>query len=140
MLRERCEYYGEERRKHPRARFKWPVVVETKERVIYGTTADVSIGGAFISCREPLELGEIFDMVICDVSLADCPLPLDSSLRVKAGVVRLKTYDANELLLPRGMGVRFINISDAERKLIATLMPYQLKDYGVGWREERPGK
>jgi hypothetical protein len=112
----------EERRKHPRAKLKWPVVAEAEERIIYGTTADVGIGGAFISCRAPLELGEIFDMVICDVSLVDCPLPLDSSLRIKAGVVRLKSYDTDDLRLHRGMGVRFLNISDAERALIATLI------------------
>ena len=116
----------EERRKHPRARLKWPVVAKTEERIIYGTTADVGIGGAFISCRVPLELGEIFDMEICDVSLVDCPLPLDSSLSIKAGVVRLKSYDPDDLRLHRGMGVRFLDISVAERELISTLVSHRI--------------
>ena len=129
-----------ERRKFPRARLRWPVIAATEERTIYGTTADISIGGAFISCRTPLELGEIFDLVIEDVSLMDCPLPLDLSIKIESGVVRLKTYDPDDLLLHRGMGVRFVNISDAERELFSTLISYQCQSHTIDWRAQEPKK
>ena len=63
----------EERRKHPRVMLRWRIVAETEERIAYGTMADISISGAFINCHSLLALGEIFDLIIQDVSLFDCP-------------------------------------------------------------------
>jgi hypothetical protein len=45
---------------------------------MHGETRDVSLQGAFISCRNPLNLNEVFDMVV------DVP---EKSLNVRAEVV-----------------------------------------------------
>jgi hypothetical protein len=117
----------QERRKHPRVPVKWPVVAETEKRIVYGTTADLSERGAFVGCPKPLGKGEIFDLVIQDVSLIDCPLPLDSFIRISARVVRTQQYDPDKINLPRGMAVRFLRMSKEAHKIISTLITHKLQ-------------
>jgi c-di-GMP-binding flagellar brake protein YcgR len=121
----------QEKRKNPRIPVKWPVVAETKKRIIYGTTEDVSEKGAFVRCSKPLEQGEIFDLVIQDVSLTDCPLPLDSFIRISAGVVRTQEYDSDKINLPRGMAVRFLGMSEEANKVISTLITHKLQEHRI---------
>jgi hypothetical protein len=109
----------EERRKHPRVTLKWPIAAETEERIVYGTTADISISGAFINCHNPLDPGEIFDLIIQDVSLVDCPLPLDSFIRISAGVVRTQDYDPDRIIFSHGMAVRFLRMLENQKKSVS---------------------
>jgi hypothetical protein len=125
----------QERRKHPRVTLKWPVAAETEKRIVYGTTADLSERGAFVSCRKPLGKGEIFDLVIQDVSLIDCPLPLDEFIRISAGVVRKQEYDPDKINLPRGMAVRFIRMSEESHKIISTLITHKLQDHRNNYKK-----
>ncbi len=124
-----------ERRKHTRVALKWPVVAETEKRIVYGTTADLSARGAFVSCQKPLGKGEIFDLIIQDVSLVDCPLPLDSFIRIKAGVVRTQEYDSDKINLPRGMAVRFLRMSEESHKIISTLITHKLQDHPTNYEK-----
>jgi hypothetical protein len=119
---------------------RWPVVAETEERIVYGTTADFSISGAFINCHSPLELGEIFDLIIQDVSLVDCPLTLDSFIRISAGVVRTQDYEPDEINYSHGMAVRFLRMLETEHEVISTLITHNLQKDRVDWREEGSGK
>ena len=125
----------QERRKHPRVTLKWPVAAETEKRIVYGTTADLSERGAFVSCPKPLGKGEIFDLVIQDVSLIDCPLPLDEFIRISAGVVRKQEYDPDKINLPRGMAVRFIRMSEESHKIISTLITHKLQDHRNNYKK-----
>ena len=54
----------QEKRRHRRTEFTWPVGIETAETVISGATRDISSGGAFINCKTKLVPGELFHMVI----------------------------------------------------------------------------
>jgi hypothetical protein len=126
----------QERRKHPRVMLRWPIVAETEERIVHGTTANISISGAFINCHSPLELGGIFDLIIQDVSLVDCPLPLDSFIKISAGVVRTQDYDPDKINFSRGMAVRFLRMLKNEHKVISTLITHTLKKDRIYWREE----
>ena len=121
----------EERRKHPRVPIKWPVVAETEKRIVYGTTADLSERGAFVSCLKPLGQGEIFELIIQDVSLIECPLPLDSFIRISSGVLRTQEYDPDKINLPRGMAVRFLRMSEEAHKIISTLIAHKLQEHSI---------
>ena len=121
----------QERRKNIRVPVKWPVVAETEKRIVYGTTADLSERGAFVSCSKPLGQGELFELVIQDVSLIDCPLPLDSFIRIRAGVVRTQEYDPDKINLPRGMAVKFLRMSKEAHKIISTLITYKLQEHRI---------
>ena len=86
---------------------------------MHGETRDVSLQGAFIRCRNPLNLNEVFDMVV------DVP---EKSLNVRAEVVWSNIHGPDDKITPRGMGVRFVKISKEDRRIIAQ----KLDHYEVG--------
>ena len=100
----------EDQRLHPRVNLRWPVSLEFGGEVAEGTTKDISEGGAYVCCATPLGLKQEFSMVI------NAP---EKQLNVKAEVVWANTYGFNDEITPRGMGVRFMNISGEERRIIA---------------------
>lgn len=103
----------------PRAELKWPVSAQISGGLMHGETKDISPAGAFIRCRKPLKLHEVFDMVI------NAP---EKPLNVKAEVIWSNIYGYDDEITPRGMGVRFVKISDEDQKLIAQ----ELNQYDVG--------
>ena len=100
----------EDQRLHPRVNLRWPVSLEFGGEVAEGTTKDISEGGAYVCCATPLGLKQEFSMVI------NAP---EKQLNVKAEVVWANTYGFNDEITPRGMGVRFMNISGEDRRIIA---------------------
>ena len=98
---------------------KWPVSAQVAGRVIHGEAKDISPFGAFIRCRKPLNLNEIFDMVV------DTPA---KSLNIQAEVVWSNIYGPDDNITPRGMGVRFVRISREDRRLIEK----ELGQYEIG--------
>lgn len=99
-----------EKRSHLRARFKWPVLAKVDGKVIEGVTKDISVNGAYVCCGNPPKLNTVFDMVI------KAP---EKKLKVKAEVVWSNIYGPDDEINPRGMGIRFLNISSDDRKAIA---------------------
>jgi len=103
---------SKDRRGYPRARLKWPVVIQTDEGSTDGVTRNITPDGCFISCRRPLRLNVVFELVI--------KIPNSkSSIRAKAEVVWSNIYGPDDEITPRGMGIRFIDISSEARKFIA---------------------
>jgi c-di-GMP-binding flagellar brake protein YcgR len=100
-----------ERRKHPRAKVVWPVIMENNRNIISGETQDISAGGAYIRCRTPLKPVEVSMYV--SVSF------LSPRIRAIAEVVRSDVLGSNNGVEYYGMGVRFIAISDEARELIS---------------------
>jgi c-di-GMP-binding flagellar brake protein YcgR len=107
-----------EKRAHHRARFKWPVLAKVDGKVLEGVTKDISANGAYVCCANPLKLNTVFDMVI------KAP---EKRLKVKAEVVWSNIYGPDDQINPRGMGVRFLNISSDDRKAIAKEILQHLK-------------
>jgi hypothetical protein len=97
-------------RVHPRANLKWSVSLEIEGKVTEGVTKDISEGGAYVCCATPLGPKAEFAMVI------NAP---DKQLNVKAEVVWTSTYGLNDEITPRGMGVRFMDITGEDRGIIA---------------------
>lgn len=96
-----------------KAKVKWPVSINTEERSIDGVTLDMSTNGAFVSCANPLRLNEVFEMTI-NIPNSDRPL------KISVEVVYSNIYGPDDEISPRGMGVRFLEISSEDRKVIAT--------------------
>jgi hypothetical protein len=103
----------EERRQHQRAKVKWPVTIETEEGTIERVTYNISPEGAFISGLSPLELHEVVDMTISGP---------DHPIGVKARVLWTSSQVPPKEDMPRGVGVKFINISDEHREIISSLV------------------
>ena len=105
-----------ERRRHARAKIRWPVIVQRPEGNVQGETLNFSKNSAFIRCRKPLRLSEVFDMTI------DTP---DRRLELNAEVVWSNIYGEDDEVTPRGMGVRFLNVSSEDRDFLAEVLDSQ---------------
>ena len=99
----------QEKRIYPRGELTWPISAQAGGSVIEGVTKNIGVSGAYVCCARPLRLNEVFDMVI------NTP---DKPLNIKAEVVWSNIYGPDDKINPRGMGVRFIEISDEDRRLI----------------------
>jgi K+-transporting ATPase c subunit len=100
----------EDHRVHPRANLRWPVSVQLSGAVTEGVTKDISEGGAYVCCTNPLGPEEVLDMVINAPS---------KPLNVKAEVVWSSMSGLDDEITPRGMGVRFLDIASEDRRIIA---------------------
>jgi len=120
-----------ERRKHPRAKVVWPVIMENNRNILSGETQDISAGGAYIRCRSRPKHPEV-DMHI-SVSL------LSPRIRAVGEVVRSEALDSGKEGGHYGIGVRFIAVSDTDQEIISTKVAELLESQGINWREEEPG-
>ena len=109
----------EDHRAHPRANLRWPVSVQLSGAVTEGLTKDISEGGAYVCCTNPLGPNEVLDMVI------NAP---DKPLIVKAEVVWSSMSGLDDEITPRGMGVRFLNIGSEDRRIIAKAVAEHLSE------------
>ena len=118
-----------ERRQYPRGIAHWPVTLETAQGVMTGITMDVSAGGAFICCREPIRERERFSMAFHNVPA------LNRSLPVEVEVIRSNVYCMDDELMSHGMGVRFSKIADEDGEIISSLVSDHLEAKDINLRE-----
>ena len=101
---------GPEKRQHPRFDVNWPVSIETIYGTIEAEIKNLSLGGAFISCSKPLRLKKIFHMTMM--------CPGNEPLLVTAQVAWSNANMPQDKVVNRGMGVRFINMSERHLQLV----------------------
>lgn len=103
-----------------KAKLKWPVSMKANGSSSDGVTLTLSTNGAYIRCAKPLRLYEIFDMIL--------QVPnSDDSIEAEVEVVFSNIYGPDDHISPRGMGVRFLEISSEDRKIIAKAVLHQLQ-------------
>jgi hypothetical protein len=100
-----------ESRKNPRARVVWPVIMENSRNIISGEMQDISAGGAYMLCRNPLKPAKV--SMYYSVSF------LSPRIRAKAEVVRSDILGSANGVEYYGIGVRFVAISDEGLELIS---------------------
>ena len=97
---------------YPKSNLKWPVVIQNGERSIEGVTLTLNPNQAYIRCAKPLKLYAVIEMTI---NVPDS----DRSIWARAEVVFSNIYGPDDQISPRGMIVRFLEISSDDRKVIA---------------------
>ncbi|MGA1825048.1 MAG: PilZ domain-containing protein [bacterium] len=97
-----------EKRQYERVEIRWPVTIESSHGSITGETKDISLGGIFIICQTPLPLGESFSLTL--------HIPDKEPLTITAEVVWSNINVPDSQIVTRGMGIRFIKISEEARK------------------------
>jgi hypothetical protein len=97
---------------YPKAKIKWPVLIENGEHSIEGVTLNLNPNGAYISCAKPLSLNQVCHVTI---NVPDS----DNPIKAKVEVVFSNKYGPDDDISPRGMVVRFLDISGEDRKVIA---------------------
>ena len=98
----------EEKRKHPRVAVSWPAQIETSNGQIDVQLRDISLGGAFVVCQNPLPLSQQFLLII--------NAPNQDPLALNSEVVWSNINVPEDKIINRGMGVRFIQNTDADRQ------------------------
>jgi len=101
---------------YPAVKVRYPVTLLTSEGHVQGETRLINNRGALIRCHRPPRLHEAATISI-DISEYE-------SLMVEAEVVRLEFYepDNNDQVTPRGVVVRFTNLSTVGRKRLRNLI------------------
>ncbi len=108
--------YSTERRQHPRAEVTCPVVIEKSLGLFMsGKTRDISEGGAFITCWEPLQTNEAFQIEFGGAHL-------DRNMKATAKVIWSDISGFSDVIGSRGMGIRFTELSDDAKRVISDLV------------------
>jgi uncharacterized protein (TIGR02266 family) len=105
---------GAERRQHPRIDINWPVSIETPEGTIDAEVKNISLGGAFIRCKKPLPIGQFFSLTMT--------APNNEPVIATAEVVWSNANVPDEKVINRGMGVRFIKMSERHLQIVRQLI------------------
>ncbi len=101
---------NEKNRIHPRTDVNWDISIETPDGPVAAVLKNISLGGAFILCKKPLPAGEVFRLTIPD--------PDREPLTATAVVVWSNANLSDEKVIHRGMGIRFIKMSDRHIELV----------------------
>jgi Tfp pilus assembly protein PilZ len=113
----------EEKRVQPRLSVSWNASFEAPRGPRHAQLKDISLGGAFVVCPDPLPLSDHFQIVI--------ELPDGTPLALTAEVVWSNANVPADMIVNRGMGVRFIDndaskrrrLTDALTSLVAAPQP-----------------
>lgn len=108
-----------EARKYPRSKGSWPVVIITDRGALIAETRNISPQGAFIFCDRPLPPEKKIRVLIM--------FPNQRYLDIPAEVTWSYPYGSEKDAIPCGMGVRFTEISKADRDFISSLSSGYLK-------------
>jgi hypothetical protein len=98
----------EEKRVQPRLSVSWQASFATPHGPGRAQLKDISMGGAFVVCPAPLPLSDRFQIVI--------ELPDRIPLALNAEVVWSNANVSSEMIVSRGMGVRFIDNDASKRR------------------------
>ncbi|MGK2907924.1 MAG: PilZ domain-containing protein [Desulfuromonadales bacterium] len=109
-LSDNPEYAAEQKNKRHASRF--PLIVEKipcgdGQKTLFGYAKNVSRGGLFISTVKPREPGEVFTIELT------LPMPCRYTFRCQCEVVWKRHFLRKKSGEP-GMGLRFLDISDAD--------------------------
>jgi len=110
----------EEKRRHPRIAISWQASIETSDQTDNAQIKDISLGGAFVVCSEPLALNAMFKISI--------RIPNQEPLRLKAEVVWSNRNMSAERVVNRGMGIRFIKNTEKDRRRLNEVLAATLED------------
>ena len=104
------KFSWEEKRQHPRVAISWQTFLEKSQQRREVQLKDISLGGAFVICQEPLALQDQFKITF--------NLPDQAPLQLNAEVVWSNVNIPRDKVVNRGMGIRFIKNEEKTRQLL----------------------
>jgi len=104
---------NEDQRTHPRIEVSWPVQILTDQETIEGEVLNVSSTGLYIRCEKPLELNEIFRMVVKPDN--------HEEVEIQGQIVWSSFYAVDETDAPVSLGISLIEISQKDGTTIDQL-------------------
>jgi len=113
-----------ERRRYPRIRVDWPVVVRMKDRITVGEARNIGARGALIQMEEPLTAKEKFRLFI---------VPPDRlAFRVTAEVAWVKVKRSAQEFSNCLMGIRFTRVSKGDNRFVLDFLHAQRNLMSMG--------
>lgn len=100
---------GKDGSRYQKVAVNWYVSAKSTDRSVEGVTKEISPRQAYICCAKPFRLNEVLDVVITTP---------ERHLQVSAEVVWSNIYGYDDEITPRGMGIRFVNITEEDQELI----------------------
>jgi Tfp pilus assembly protein PilZ len=110
----------EEKRHHPRVAISWQAFIEMSGQTDNVQLKDISLGGAFVVCAEPLALNDRFKISI--------RIPNRELLLLNAEVVWSNSNVPADRVVNRGMGVRFIENTEKDRQRLNKALADSVED------------
>ena len=110
----------EEKRRHPRVAVSWQAFIEISGQTDNVQLKDISLGGAFVVCAEPLALNDRFKISI--------RIPNRELLALNAEVVWSNSNVPADRVVNRGMGIRFIENTEKDRQRLNEALAVSLED------------
>ena len=110
----------EEKRRHPRVAVSWQAFIESSGQTDNVQLKDISLGGAFVVCAEPLALNDKFKISI--------RIPNRDLLLLNAEVVWSNSNMPADRVVNRGMGIRFIENTEKDRQRLNEALAVSLED------------
>ena len=110
----------EEKRRHPRIAVSWQASIETSDQTADVQLKDISAGGAFVVCSEPLGLNDKFKI---SISISN-----REPVRLNAEVVWSNSNMSADRVINRGMGIRFIENTEKDRQRLNEALAASLED------------
>lgn len=97
----------------------WPAVILTSYGALVAETSNITPHGAYIACDKPLPSKTGLKLFIM--------FPNRRYVEILAKVVWSYPYGTAADIMPRGIGVRFTSVSEADREFISSLSSGYLK-------------
>ena len=113
------KFNGEELRRHPRMEVSWPAAMEIRHGSIKVRLKDISLGGAFVICKESIPLNEPFRLYL--------EVPDEDTFALNAEVVWSNMNVPKEKVIHRGMGIKFVQNTDAARRRLEKAISSHLR-------------
>ena len=110
----------EEKRRNPRVAVSWQALIEMTGQTDNVQLKDISLGGAFVVCAEPLALNDKFKISI--------RIPNRELLLLNAEVVWSNSNVPANRVVNRGMGIRFIENTEEDRQRLNEALAVSLED------------
>ena len=113
------KFNGKELRRHPRMDVSWLAAMEIRHGSIKVRLKDISLGGAFVICKESIPLNEQFRLYL--------EVPDEETFALNAEVVWSNMNVPEEKVIHRGMGIKFVKNTDAARKRLEKVISNHLR-------------
>jgi Tfp pilus assembly protein PilZ len=110
----------EEKRRHPRIAISWQAFIEISGQTDNVQLKDISLGGAFVVCAEPLALNDRFKISI--------RIPNRELLALNAEVVWSNSNVPADRVVNRGMGIRFVENTEKDRQRLNEALAVSLEN------------
>ncbi|UCE53456.1 MAG: PilZ domain-containing protein [Desulfobacterales bacterium] len=93
-----------------RIKIKCPVLIEKSQGIMKTSLRELALSGAFLTCPNPLPIGDTFRVKIF---MEERP-----PLKFDAEVMWNNKNVSEDKIISRGMKVRFLQLSDEDRKIL----------------------